>query len=53
MWQIVNQRERKLFESFADIQTRAGLAYPAKTIAKRIIEELSEESKYRLFTRAI
>jgi len=53
MWQIVNQRERKPFDSFADIQARAGLAYPAKTIAKRIIEELSEESKYRLFTRAI
>jgi len=53
MWQIVNQRERKTFESFADIQKRAGLSYPVKTIAKRIIEELSEESKYRLFTRAV
>jgi len=53
MWQIVNERERKPFESFTDIQKRTSLAYPAKTIAKRIIEELSGESKYRLFTRAI
>lgn len=52
MWQIINQRERKLFESFVDIQQRAGLSHPVKTIAKRIIEELSGESKYRLFTRA-
>jgi len=53
MWQIINQREKKSFESFEDIQKRGGLAYPVKTIAKRIIEELSGESKYRLFTRAI
>jgi len=53
MWQIIDQRERKTFDSFADIQKRTSVAYAVKTLAKRIIEELSEESKYRLFTRAV
>jgi len=51
MWQIVNQRERKLFVSFEDIRERTGVSDPTKTIARRIVQELSEESKYRLFTR--
>ena len=52
MWQIINQREKKPFASFVDIRERAGITDPAKLIAKRIVEELSGESKYRLFTRA-
>jgi len=52
MWQIINERERKPFESFADLQTRASVPSPAKLIAKRVLEELEGESKYRLFTRA-
>lgn len=52
MWQIINERERKLFESFADLQKRTSIPDPAKLVTKRIVEELSEESKYRLFTRA-
>jgi putative nucleotide binding protein len=52
MWQIINERERKPFESFADLQTRASVPNPTKLIAKRVLEELEGESKYRLFTRA-
>lgn len=52
MWQIINERERKSFESFEDLQKRTNIPDPSKLITKRIIEELSEESKYRLFTRA-
>jgi len=52
MWQIINERERETFKSFEDLQQRANIPNPAKLIAKRIIEELSGESKYRLFTRA-
>lgn len=52
MWQIINERERKPFESFEDLQKRTNIPDPAKLIAKRIVEELSGESKYRLFTRA-
>lgn len=51
MWQIINERERKLFESFKDLQNRTNMPDPAKLVTKRIIEELSGESKYRLFTR--
>ncbi len=51
MWQILDEREKKLFESFKDIQGRAGVTDPVKIIAKRIVEELSEEPKYRIFTR--
>lgn len=52
MWQIINERERKPFESFEDLQKRTNIPDPAKLITKRIVEELSGESKYRLFTRA-
>jgi len=52
MWQIINQRDKKPFESFADIRERTGITDPAKLLAKRVIEELGGESKYRLFTRA-
>jgi len=52
MWQIINERERKPFASFRDLQTRANIPEPSRLIAKRIVEELDEQSKYRLFTRA-
>jgi len=53
MWQIINARERKPFESFKDIAERAGIGNPVKLIAKRIVLELSEGgSKYRIFSRA-
>lgn len=53
MWQIVNMRERKPFTSYEDVQKRAGLSDIPKIISKRIIEELSSETKYRLFTRTV
>jgi putative nucleotide binding protein len=52
MWQILDERERNPFKSFEDLQKRANIPSPAKLIAKRIQEELSGESKYRVFTRA-
>lgn len=52
MWQIINERERIPFKNFDDLQQRANIPSPAKLVAKRIMEELSGESKYRLFTRA-
>ncbi|TMI08789.1 DUF655 domain-containing protein [Candidatus Bathyarchaeota archaeon] len=53
MWQIVNMRERKPFTSYKDIQERTGLSDIPKIVSKRIMEELSTESKYRLFTRTV
>lgn len=52
MWKIIEEREKKPFESFQDLQKRVNIPNPVKLIAKRIIEELSGDSKYRLFTRA-
>ncbi len=52
MWQIINERERKPFESFEDLKKRTEIPDPAKLVTKRVMEELSGESKYRLFTRA-
>jgi putative nucleotide binding protein len=51
MWQIIDEREKKPFDSFADIKARIGITDPAKLIARRVVEELSGEPKYRLFTR--
>jgi len=52
MWQIIDEREKKPFSSFQDLQSRVNIPNPTKLVAKRIIEEMSGESKYRLFTRA-
>ncbi len=52
MWQVINQRERKPFENFEDLQKRTELPNPVKLITKRVVEELSSDSKYRLFTRS-
>ncbi len=51
MWQILDEREKRSFQNFDDLQKRANIPSPAKLIAKRILEELAGESKYRLFTR--
>jgi len=52
MWQIINERERRPFQSFTDLQQRVSIPSPPKLIAKRVLEELEGESKYRLFTRS-
>jgi putative nucleotide binding protein len=52
MWQVINEREKKPFESFDDLQKRTELPNPVKLITKRVLEELAGDSKYRLFTRA-
>jgi putative nucleotide binding protein len=53
MWQIVNARERKPFTSFKDVQERTKISDPVKILAKRIVDELSGDGKYRLFTRTV
>src|SRR3972149_2397313 len=52
MWQIINERDRSSFKDFVDLQQRASIPSPPKLVTKRILEELSGESKYRWFTRA-
>lgn len=47
---ILDEREKKLFESFSEIHTRVdGLPDPKKVIEKRIIEELMEIQRHNLF----
>ena len=52
MWAIVEEREKGKFSSFEDLTKRVkGLHHPEKIIAKRIEEEIMEESmKYKIFT---
>jgi len=51
MRQILDEREKKPFESFDDIQKRVGLRDPAKLIAKRLVEEISEEPRITIFVK--
>ena len=50
MWEIINAREEKPFESFEDIRKRVKLIPdPEKLIIKRILEELEVTEKHKLF----
>lgn len=51
MFQILNERSRKPFESFEEISKRTGLREPARLIAKRIAEEISGGSRVNLFVK--
>jgi putative nucleotide binding protein len=51
MKQIVAEREKHPFESFADLERRVGVRDPSKLLAKRIVEELSGGSRITLFIR--
>ena len=50
MWEILEARKDKPFESFADIKARVKLMPdPEKIVIKRIIQELTEEEKHYIF----
>jgi putative nucleotide binding protein len=51
MFQILEQRSKKPFVSFEDIQKRVGLREPAKLVAKRIVEELTGNCRINLIVR--
>jgi putative nucleotide binding protein len=53
MWQIINAREKKSFTSFKDVHERTNVGDPVKVVAKRILDELGGEEKYRVFSRAL
>lgn len=48
---ILDQREKRPFTSFDDIQNRTGLREPAKLVAKRIVEEISKDSRINIFIK--
>jgi len=50
MWEIINSREEKPFESLEDLKKRVKLIpNPEKLIVKRIMEEMEGNEKHRLF----
>ena len=51
MKEIVEGREKRPFSGFDDIQERVGLREPAKMMAKRIVEELSGETRINIFVK--
>ena len=53
MIEILNARDKKVFESYEELQKRTGVPDPVKLVARRIVEELAEDAKYRIFTRPL
>jgi putative nucleotide binding protein len=51
MLTIIREREKRNFDSFADLQTRVGLRDPAKLIVKRIVDEIAGQARMNLFVR--
>lgn len=50
LWAIISERKNKPFESFADLKKRVPLLPdPMKMIVKRILDELDDKDKYRIF----
>ncbi|WP_297536348.1 DUF655 domain-containing protein [Thermococcus sp.] len=50
MWEIIEERQREPFKSFEDLRKRVkGLPDPIKMIAKRIVDELQDKDRYKLF----
>jgi len=48
---MLDEREKKKFESFAELQDRVGLKEPVKHITQRILEEISGEARMNLFVK--
>ena len=48
---IIKEREKTPFESFNDMEKRAGLKEPKKHLSQRIIEEISGETRMNLFVK--
>ena len=48
---MLEEREKKKFESFADLKDRVGFKDPVKHISERIMHELSGESRMNLFVK--
>lgn len=53
MWALIDERKKGKFKSFKELEERVkGLHHPDKLIARRIEEEIKDESiKYRMFAK--
>jgi putative nucleotide binding protein len=48
---MLEEREKKLFESYQDLQERVGFKEPVKHIAERIMDEITGQSRMNLFVK--
>jgi len=52
MWELINTREEKKFENFADIKSRVKLIpNPEKLIVERILAEIQGKDRHKIFVR--
>ena len=51
MFRILREREKKPFESFEELEKRAGLKDPIGSVVKRIIQELEGDERINIFVR--
>ena len=48
---IIKEREKEPFQSYHDIEERAGLKEPIRHLTERIVEEISGEARMNLFVK--
>ncbi len=48
---IIEQINKQKFLNYKDMEERAGLKEPVNHLSKRIIEEISGETQFRLFVK--
>ena len=48
---MLEEREKKKFQSYADLQERVGFKEPVKHISERIMDEITGESRMNLFVK--
>lgn len=48
---MLEEREKKKFESYKDLQERVGFKEPIKHISERILDEITGESRMNLFVK--
>ena len=51
MKMILEEREKKKFESYKDLRERVGFKDPIKHISERIMDEITGESRMNLFVK--
>ena len=48
---IIKEREKETFQSYNDIEKRAGLKEPIRHLTERIVEEISGDARMNLFVK--
>jgi len=48
---LIQEREKKLFESYSDMEKRTGFKEPIKHLSQRILEEISGKTRMNFFVK--